>query len=245
MIPRAFAVSLVLPVLFAAVVLAAAAVNGRSGRGPTIVTEREALLAFRSDDRPVAQIGLAWTEPAGEHGAWLTRETLVALGFDLSVEASDPRAESHYRGQLTRRAFVAFELDGPAWQAVLSEREQGERAAGRAGRGVYDGLRAGASRLVPVAADRDAAVLAQRYPDPRTHLITAVTIRVFRAEVPDGRVYVGGTLLNVDPPRIRIPVEHASKLPRRPIGKDGRRTPLTISLMYGSRWEPWVAAVGP
>jgi hypothetical protein len=240
MIPRAYAVPFVLPVLFAAAVLAASAVNGRSARGPIVLTEREATLSPRSADRSVAEVWLGWTEPAGRSGEWLTRDALAALGFDVSVEAADARAESHYRRQLSRRAFAAFELNGPAWQAVLADRERLQRA----GQPVpVEGLGGIGSRLVPVAVDRDAAVLALQYPDPRTHLITAATIRVVRFVVPDGAPYVGGTLVNIDPRRIQIPSAHASNLPRREQGEDPQRRPYTISLMYGSRWEPWAAAV--
>jgi len=240
MIPRVYVIPFVLPAIFAAIVLAATAANGRSGRGPTMLTEREAGLTPRTRDRSIAEVWLGWSEPAERSGAWLTRDALEALGFDLSVDASDQRAESHYRRQLARRAFVAFELDGPAWQAVLAESNRDEAVAER---GAMAGPRVNGSRLVPVAVDRDADALAQRYPDARTHLIAAATLRVVRFELPAGAPYIGGRLLNLDPQRIQIRAELAAELPLWTPGTR-ERTPYAISLMYGSRWEPWVTEVG-
>jgi hypothetical protein len=232
-------------VAFAAAVLAASAANGRAARGPTILSEREATVTPRTSDRAVAEVWLGWTEPAGAPGAWMTRDVLAGLGFDVSVDPADPRAGEHYRRQLSRRAFAAFELDGPAWAAVLAQREAAPPVSAVGARGIdaaaEDGLRF-ASRLVPVAVATDAEPLAERYPDPRTHLIAAAIVRISRFETPGRAPYVGGMLQNIDPRRIQVPSTHAAALPMD-ARVDMRQSRYRLSLMYGARWEPWVVAV--
>lgn len=237
---RRHAIALALPLVYAAAVLGATAVNRRDGRGPTVLTEREIVLGVRDDNRSVPELWLSWSEPAGPPGSWLPPATLAALGFDVSVDPAAGHAAHHYRRQLARRAYVAFEIDGPAWQAVLAERERAEGA----GEAVpQDDLRRNGSRVVPVDSAVDAQTLTQRYPDPRTHLIARALIRVQRYERrPGAAPYVGGWLINVDPRRIQVPVELSRDLPVRQFNEN-QRDRFTVSLMYGRRWEPWVTAV--
>lgn len=110
------------------------------------------------------------------------------------------------RRDLPRRVFVALALD-PA-------RTEG-------------------SRLVVVDVDADAAVLERRYPDGRTHLITAGTARA------------DGTIVNLDPVRIHVTRELAAALPRWQATRDPSRShvPFTMSLRYGRHREPWVVGV--
>jgi hypothetical protein len=249
MIPRAYLLAVVWPVAFMLTVLAAWAANGRSARGPTVLTEREAPVRPRTSDRAIAEVWLGWTEPAGAPGAWMTRDDLTALGFDVSVDPGDPRAEEHYRRQLSRRAFVAFELDGPAWAAVLAQRQAAPPVSDVLPRGVdaiaEDGLRF-ASRLVPVAIAPDARTLAERFTNPRTHLVTAAVVRVARFDPPltGGTSYIGGMLRTIDPARIQVPSSLAASLPMS-ARADVRQSRYTVSLMYGARWEPWVMGVAP
>jgi hypothetical protein len=245
MIPRVYLLSFVWPIVFAITVLAASAANGRTARGPTILSEREATMTPRTSDRAIAEVWIGWTEPAGRPGTWIAPDALEALGFDVSVDAADARAAEHYRRQLSRRAFVAFELDGPAWAAVLAERQAAPRLSEVVPRGVdaaaEDGLRF-ASRLVPVAIARDADTLAERFTDPRRHLIVAATVRPVRFEPPGGAPYVGGMLQSIDPRRIQVPSAHAASLPAGARGDVGPSR-YTVSLMYGARWEPWIVGV--
>lgn len=239
MIPRACFLALALPVVFALTVLGSSAANGRTGRGPTVLSEREAILSPRTSDRSVAEVWLSWTEPAGAPGSWMTRDMLERLGFDLSVDPSvGETADVHYRRQLSRRAFVAFELDGPAWRAVVADRERQatEPAPG-------EGFERFGSRLVPVAVDPDVDVLAQRFPDPAMHLIVAATVRVMLFRPMNEPPYIGGQLTGIDPQRIQVPATRASQLPRFGPGENPTNRSFRISLMYGARWEPWVEGV--
>jgi hypothetical protein len=239
MMSRALVAAFVLPVVFAALVLGSTMANRREGRGPTVLTARELVLGERNDDQSIAEVWLAWTEPAGLPGAWMTREALAAVGFDVSVGPSASDAADFYGHQTSRRAFVVFELDGPAFQGAIAERQRDGVVAPTPD--ARDRLLATASRLVPVAIGPDAAALVARHPDPRTHLIAAAIVGIQRLDAVDGPAYVGGMLLTVDPQRIQVPASLAVNLPRRRF--DGELQPFSVGLMYGSRWEPWVVSV--
>jgi hypothetical protein len=236
--PRALVAAFVLPVVFTALVLVSTMANRRDGRGPTVLTARELVIGERNDDQTIADVWLAWTEPAGLPGAWVTRDALAAVGFDVSVDPASGEAADFYRRQLMRRAFVAFELDGPAWQAVVADRRRNEPAVAQEDR---DRLLSTASRLVPVAIGPDAATLVARYPDPRTHLISAATVGIMRTDPVGEPAYLAGMVMNVDPRRIQVPAALAGNLPSRRF--DAELQPFSVSLMYGSRWEPWIASV--
>jgi len=96
-----------------------------------------------------------------------------------------------------------------------------------------DPARAEGSRLVVVDVDPDAAVLEQRYPDGRTHLITA------------GLARSSDVVVNLDPVRIHVPRELAAALPYWPATRtpDYIHAPFTLSLQYGRHWEPWVIEI--
>lgn len=240
MIPRLHIAAFALPVAFALAVLAATAANRSEGRGPTVLTDRDVLGGIRSDDKSIAEIFLGWSEPAGVPGVWIKPETLRSLGFDLSVDPSAPEAPIRYRRPLSRRAFVAFEIDGPAWQAVVAERGNPTPGPGLAP--FSGGARLDGPRVVPVDVDLDADALAARYPNPQTHLIAAAVIGARRFEYPGRGPYIGGVIMNLDPRRIQVSSDLASNLPMRRI-TDSQAFAYSVSLMYGRRWEPWVAEV--
>jgi hypothetical protein len=240
MIPRGHLLALLLPLVISGGALAGSAANRSSARGPTVLSEREAGAAFRTEDRTIGELWLAWSEPAGPPGAWLPVAELQALGFDTSIDPSDPEADVHYRRQLQRRAFVAFELDGPAYAAAAAARADAVRGQPPIEREPFP-LRE--SRLVPVAVMRDAAPLVERFPDPRTHLIVRASVGIRRFQLSAGMPYVGGIVAAVEPRRIQVPPELAARLPLQ--DRSRRLTPFSVSLMYGSRWEPWVTDLRP
>jgi hypothetical protein len=124
---------------------------------------------------------------------------------------------------LPREGFAVLELDGAAFRGLTFEREA---------------EREGASRLVVVDADADADVLARRYPDGRTHLITAATLRFVPGRPPDADAVIG-----ISPQRIHVPREWAAELPR-PDRETGRASrPFEVELRYGSNYEPWVTRI--
>ena len=87
------------------------------------------------------------------------------------------------------------------------------------------------SRLTVVDTGDDADALAARYPDGRTHLIAAATIR-------------GTRVVELEPSRIAIPARLAAQLPP-PAWRTSRApsTALEVTVQYGSRHEPWLVDI--
>lgn len=223
-----------LPILFTAITLVLVMVNRSGGRGPTRLSEREAGLSSFNDDNSAANLRLVWHSVPGTADTWLNREKLRELGFDTSVDPSSPEAPRRYGRALPRDVFVAFELQ---------ENPVAIEPAGPARGGPL-------SRLAPVDAARDAETLEARYPDPATHLIAQGAVRPTLQGQPSGPYFVTGWIMNVNPSRIHVPPSLAQNLRRNPFGAErdpGTTRPpqdsFTVSVNYGTRWEPWVTEV--
>ena len=178
---RSFAIALLLPIWVTGATLASVSRNRSGGRDPIVLSEREVFVSPRSDDNTTATLWLAWQPSAGMNARMAAR---------AAEAAGDPAASGDR--SLPRQAFIALELNGPAFRALPVERE-----------------RELTSRLVAIDIDPDASVLAQRYPNARTHLISAGVVRV-----PAGAPYAEGIILSLEPPRIHVPRDLAVQLPR-------------------------------
>jgi hypothetical protein len=223
-----------LPILFTAVTLVLVTVNRSGGRGPTRLTERDTGLTSFDDENSAANLRLVWHSVPGTADTWLNREKLRELGFDTSVDPSSREAPRHYGRALPRDVFIAFELQ----ENPIVLESPGPRPVGPL------------SRLVPVDAARDAETLEARYPDPATHLIAQGMVRPTLQGVPSRSAFVTGWVVNITPSRIHIPPSLAGNLPRHT--SESERQPgaarlpsnsFTVSVRYGTRWEPWVVDV--
>ena len=239
MSPRWVAALVVLPVAYAAAILAMAASNRATGRAAIVLTQREAVAPVRNEDRTATRLRLAWQPPPESPDGWFSRGMLTALGFDASVDPAAADAERHYARLLPREAFVAFEFDGPAWQQLASRVRDASGPAPPRPEREFDEY---ASRLVPVDAALDAETLAARYPDGRTHLITEAVVGARWVRAGSGTPYVYGQLMSIDPSQVNVPRDLAQRLPLRD-RFDGTQVPYTVSIRYGSRWEPVVVDV--
>jgi hypothetical protein len=228
-----FVLPALLPILVTAVTLASAAWNRSAGRGPTMLTERELVRQSASDDNSGQSVWLQHQYAWGDEMAWLNAEKLASLGFDTSVDPRSPDAGPHYRRALRRVAYLALELDGPAWQAWASEYERNLRQwtpDADPKKQVAD-----SSRLVPVDASLDAATLEARYPNPRTHLITRGAVRILVHTLKDAPARLSGSV-DLAPDSLYVPPDVARQL---------RSPRYRLSVRYGRRYEPWIAGVEP
>lgn len=223
-----------LPMLFTVVTLVLVMVNRSVGRGPTRLSERDTGLTSFNDENSAANLRLVWHSVPGTADTWLNREKLRELGFDTSVDPSSREAPRHYGRALPRDVFIAFELQ----ENPIVIEPGGPNRGGPL------------SRLVPVDAARDAGTLEARYPDPATHLIAQGAVRPALQGQPSGPYFVTGWVMNITPSRIHIPPSLARNLPRDPStearGPGAARLPpysFTVSVNYGTRWEPWVTEV--
>ena len=154
--------------------LGAAAWN-RGGEPQFIeLTERELELPWswengRDDDDAELRLTFRWQLRAEPQDArvWLSDVTLRALGFGTGVPAGAPEAEQVYGRSLPRIAWVAFEYDGPAWRMIEQRRAMTSPER-------HGAEPTAASRLVPIDAGLDPAVLRRRHATATTVVMPAI-----------------------------------------------------------------------
>jgi len=207
---RLFGVALALPLFFTAFVLIEVRRN-RSGAGEGIaLTEREVTLSGDTGENSGMTARVRWAAEGPSGQVWLSPRQLESLGFDLAEGRGTPGVREPGR-QLPRRAFIAFELR----------------------QGLPD------SRLVPVDASVDRDEILAKYPNRRTHLVTAGLVGLRRDVLPGRPDLLVGYVVNVDPRELHVPTEFTGRL-RRTGSRD--RT-FTMTVRVGSRLEPWIVDV--
>jgi hypothetical protein len=152
---------------------------------------------------------VAWNRSAGRGPIVLSERELQATAFDNDnttatlwlVWQTERRGRPSNAPTELRRGYAALTL-----------RDEAER-----------------SRLFVVDVAPDGPALQRKYPDGRTHIVTAATIAV-----PVGGTYEEGYVISVDPQRLHVPREW-----RAPLG-GGR---FDVELWYGARYEPWISAI--
>jgi len=239
----------IIPVLLAVGWLVATGVWNRTEAVVRVtLTAREAAWQAGEGTMP-PRLWITWEPRADPLDArnWLTYDRLRRLGFDLSVPAAAPSADRIYERMLPRRAWVVFEHDGDAWQAIERRRQL---APGEDGGDRF----ASSSRLVPVDAGPEAAELAERYGDGR-HLIIPAWIELQWVGPETGGPLVYGTIRALDPPSITVPSRLAGYLralapaaPDRPPGTPPAARAVTtprydVELAVGRLGIPWIVEI--
>lgn len=193
---------------------------------------------------------------SGAASAWLDKDKLRALGFDISGAAGTPAARRRYFKQLPRDVLLVMEFDGPAYQASLSaarayaERSEAKLATDPQNRAYKVSAASakrmlsyeehGASRLFVVDAGLDAAALRAKYPD-RSHYV------IVRGTVALG---AGGTgrVAGVSIDEINVPARFRQVFATMPRTYRYLTTPppqgrYRVTVAYGRRLEPWITTV--
>jgi hypothetical protein len=151
----------------------AAAWNRSSDVQTIVLTERELALPWGwPSDRTDARLRLHWQgrhEPQDAR-LWLTETKLRDLGFTTGVPAGAPEAERTHGRSLPRLAWVAFELEGPAWKAI-TERQM---MTGKADDERHFAPTRNDSRLVPIDAAASRDPLRRRYANASVIVVPAV-----------------------------------------------------------------------
>lgn len=198
--------------------------------------------SIADDDSGVA-LDLLWTDgfmgiwnnlnPPEE--TWLDKAKLQSLGFDCSVDPASPQADRFYERQRPRRVFVAFEYDGPAWQAWSEEYERSLQRQPQYQPNSSNNFRTTSSRLVPIDADADPAKLRGRHPNRSQVAImpAAVAIQIMRYYPSPARLQ--GRFQQV-PSSIQVALPLSSEV-RSHRGFERAR------VVWGSMYEPWVESV--
>jgi hypothetical protein len=253
-----FVAAAALILLVNALVLAGVRLNRSGVESRLVLTERECALNDRGgDDEDTGRsLVLGWQTPANkwDYWSWLGPDDLRAVGFDLSIPPTDPRASRAYDHLPPRPGFLVLEMDGPAWTGWLENRAReltSRPPAGNPGVPAPEQQladdRERESRLVAVAAGRDLAALRRRFPDRGRHLILPARIWLYHGAVtghaPELRGRADLLIKEVHVPlHLRPVLDH---LPPRVMQRGGTPQPprYQVTLATGRRGEPWLEGI--
>ena len=202
--------------------------------------------------------------------AWLDRDKLAALGFDVSTPPTFADGDTHYDRMLGRDVLLVLELDGPvrarALQAardLLAHREreiadnperQGNAQRLQSAQQALQREEHEASRLFIVDAGLDQTTLRQRYPDRTHYAIVHGNIRPYvMRDGTSAKLYGDVTAVrceSINVPlqyRAAVPLDHTTKPIAMGLARAETKHPFSMQVAFGSHLEPWIvsAHAGP
>ncbi len=255
-----------------AVALTGVAYNRSSETSVLRFSERELRVPYRSgwrEENSGLEIGLDWRVlsgdpedefPLGRHGAaWLNEAKLASLGVD--VKAAARRHERWYRDLSHKAVLIVLELDGPAYResvrraqaratrdSALAAAQPDQVQFQRKARNSEEAARreaATSTRLFAVDAGLDYATLRAKYPEAARYAIVRGLLKPARIEA-SGKTRFTGSLTDLSAARINVPLEFSAALDRSrtppPAGATTTREPLSVTIAFGKRFEPWIVA---
>jgi len=166
--------------------------------------------------------------------AWLDRDKLASLGFDV-MRPPSADADTHYDRMLGRDVLLVLELDGPAYaRALQAARDRlGHRENEHDAQEDLKREEQEASRLFIVDAGLDQTALRQRYPDRAHYAIVKGTIRPYvRRDRTSAKLY--GSVTAVHCETINVPLQFRGTVAK----------PFVLDVAFGSRLEPWIISAG-
>jgi len=200
--------------------------------------ELQQSVSAASEDDSGVDLRLVWLDGqqwnSDRYIAWLDSAKLRELGFDTSVPVSDESAQEFYRRQRSRRAFVALEFDGPAWERWFDETEATRPRD----------QRQSMTRLIAIDAGRDAERLRARYPDRIQVMIVPASVRISLQpyfagsgpKFPERPARLEGWIQDM-PDSIHVPLLYSEGF------RKSRGDLYSVRLRYGRSLEPWIAGV--
>ena len=227
--------------------LGLAAVNRQGEPEATLqLTERELGLVSARTENSAMSLRLKWTDPSGRREAgWFDRAKLEELGFDCSLPVGRESAK-HYATMPVRRAYVAMEYDGPAWQRYA------DTLPADADSTTAEGL----SHLVLVDVARDAARLRARHPDRTRVVVAQAVVRLVAVQDVGGPRFLKGRVLAILPADLNVPRDLRLTLEplvstterahgaAQPGAAPSPQTPRYVATVrWGRSLEPWIDAV--
>jgi hypothetical protein len=197
--------------------------------------------------------------------AWLDRDKLAALGFDVAPTPTSADTDTHYKSMLGRDVLLVLELDGPVRTRALqaardllanrereiaadSQRQESAQRLQNAQQALQSEVQ-NASRLFVVDAGLDRTALRQRYPD-RTHY-AIVNGNILPYVIRDGtsnKLYGAVTVVSCE--TINVPLQFRGTVPHdRPANvmaiapaRAENRNPFNLEVAFGSHLEPWIVS---
>ena len=207
---------------------------------------------------------LYWRTPAWFDAAKVAEVGLDTAGLSLAEGSRNPRKQP-----VPREVFIVLELAGEPYLRTLV---QAERALAREKKSQetmptdlsaseenvrkarlkttldrVEDERVRSSRLFAVDAGRDAKFLRKRHADTSRYII-AKALAVAVLHEGQSKKEIRGRIKNLLIEEIHVPLEYresyaAIQEAKRAARSDSSRSGATIELVYGSRFEPWIAAM--
>jgi hypothetical protein len=203
--------------------------------------------------KPALRIDYRWPlQSEQRYGLNLSHEQMLSLGF------AQPRCErEQYRRQSPRPAFMALELNGPAYQQELAQAQQrlnsaraavkrkpAVKARQEALKSAENQLQAtqhNLSRLLVVAVHADAEQLRKQYPDRSQYAIVPATVEARIEYRGSEQAALCGGSARMSSARLNVPLAlRAPWLARDSAGSD---TGFSAQVAFGRALEPWLQSL--
>ena len=247
--------------------------SNRSGEPDSLITlsERELDLSYDVyEENSGLALRLSWRAlgkddpdgyPSWSNPAWLNRQKLEELGFEVGDDAS-PYDNTRYYRAIPKEVFIVLELGGKPYKEALKraarsfDREKALIQNTQDDKNAQDRLeqaerklereRLEVTRLFAIDAGLDASALREKYGDRSRFIIT-------RGLVKPGYQYSRkeenfGYILRLSVERIHVPLEHQQIFASIMNKYDSRKNSFgsllyRVQLAYGQRLEPWIVTV--
>jgi len=216
--------------------------NDKDNSGITLRLDWRIASAQRNDSDIEYYEG-KWGTPA-----WLDKDKMAELGFDVARLAGTYQDGRHYKEALPREALLVLELDGRTYQQALRRAaeyaeqarakqvgnpkdENGKERVESAEKYYQSELRDN-SRLFVVDAGVDVQKLRTSYPDRNRYAIVRGLVRPNIVRGKDGKV--GGNISELHAENVNVPLAY-----RRVFDAVA---PYQVTVAFGRRMEPWILA---
>lgn len=199
----------------------------------------------------------AYSDP-GDVTVWLDKDKLASLGFDVSKSYETQYRSGRYSKRFSRPVFLAFELNGTAYQRAVEkarayearerEKDASKNTLEAASRSLAFEL-SGNSRLFLIDAGQDAQALRRQYPDTARYLILPGRIEPLVLDSTESRPrLLTGRVTEVDAQNINVPAAFSKQLEpiRRQIKgqryeeRESDAFGFNATVAFGQRFEPWI-----
>jgi uncharacterized protein (DUF433 family) len=176
-----------------------------------------------------------------EDPKWLNQSKLASLGFDVSIPENTEQSRKDYQRLPSKQVFLVLEFNGKAYQRALEN--AGKLDAMEAKHGGHTSLETEQnelSRLFIIDAGLSREELRAKYPDSTHYAIIRGRVQLV---VASESKLAGAVVTNSE--SIKVPLEFRSVFELQHEGYNaaaGHQYPYEVTLAFGKRLEPWIAA---
>lgn len=210
-------------------------------------------LGWRVLDADATSASYQWG--AYGHGgspAWLDRDKMASLGFDVSAPDDEILERRSFRRQLGRDVLLVLELNGPAYQRSLENataeaarlRGLGKPESTKLAGEMLERERSANSRLFVVDAGIDLAALRSKYPDRTQYAIVRGQVQPLAYRSTPARRHAGMVgAVHID--AINVPLEARLRFEGAAPQSDyapanAPKVRYEAVVAFGQRLEPWL-----